>query len=90
MQFVHCLLGWPAAFADPHALPEKLLEMEDVFEYEAVVGGRPPHRCHLRQQQEVVNHHHYSPLLDVQVHLARTLLLPLHQLLHQQDRLMLR
>ena len=82
MEFVQGLLCRFAAFADLHALLEELLEMEDVFEDEAVVGGGPAHRCHIRQQQEVIDHHHYSALLHVEVGLPRTLLLSLHQLLH--------
>lgn len=86
MEFVQGLLGRARPLADPHELPEELLEMEDVFEYEAVVRGRPADGCDLGQEEEMVEDHHYSALLDVEVDLARALLLPLHE----QDCLMLR
>lgn len=90
MELVQSLLIGPAAFADLHALLEELLEMQHVFEDEAVVRGRPAHRCDLGQEQEMIDHHHYSALFDVEVDLPRTLLLSLHQFLHEQDCLMLR
>lgn len=90
MELVQSLLIRPAALADLHALLEELLEMQHVFEDEAVVRRRPSHRCDLGQEQKMIDDHHYSALFDVEVDLPRALLLSLHQFLHEQDCLMLR